>query len=210
MPFYHDHTYHRIQLEEKGPTGHTLLWELTGPFQGDFVAGVVAGLYILLKDHVIRGGGGGKDSSHRISAHIDGDASASIYVPVGDDAGYRVAMAPYLGHTSVPASEVSEYLAPPDGYAWWFRDQDLYDMYVFSDPEFPQGFISVCESFEVDFRDYSAGPPFSLDLQTGDNVPLTVTGYDIAPFQPQQIVAASPAPYYTMIMEGDRYAVNFV
>jgi len=207
MPFYHDHTYHRVQLEERTSDGHVVLWELTGPFDGDFVAGVVAGIYILLKDSVINYGA---ESKHRISAHIDGDASASIYVPVGDDAAYRVAMAPYLGHVGVSGDAIPEYQAPPDGYAWWLRDQTLYDMYVFSDPEFPQGFISVCDSFEVDFRDYIAGPPFSLDPQTGENVPLIITGYDIAPFRPEPILAAAPAPYYTMIIEGDRFAVNFV
>jgi hypothetical protein len=211
MPFYHDHTYQRVQLEEQTNNGHTVMWELVGSFNGDFVAGVVSGIYILLKDHVINyGGGDGSYFKHRISAHIDDNGTGSIYVPVGDDAGYRATMAPYLGHIGVKPDDIPEYQAPPDGYAWWFRDQDLYDMYVFSDPEFPQGFISVCDAFEVDFRDYIAGPPFSLDPGTRENVPLIVTGYDIAPFKPEQIVAAAPAPYYTMIIEGDRYGVNFV
>lgn len=206
MPFYHDRIYHRVQLEERVNNTHTVVWELKGPFNGDFVAGLVTGLYILLRDRVINYG---DDAKHRISAHID-DLKESIYVPVGDEDGYHNAMQHYIAHENVSAKDILDYQAPPDGYAWWFKDQETYDMYVFSDPEFPQGFISVCDAFDVDFRDYIAGPPFSLDTETGDNLPLVVTGYDIAPFQPPQIVAAAPAPYYTMIMEGDRYAVNFV
>jgi hypothetical protein len=70
-------------------------------------------------------------------------------------------------------------------YGWWIgpRPSPEYILYSFPDAYFIQGFISMCDAFRVDFRDYVYGLPFKYDPETQETTHYQIEGYDIAPIQ---------------------------
>lgn len=74
-------------------------------------------------------------------------------------------------------------LQPPEGaFAWWVSiGDDSYGFYEFESLQFIQGFISICNAFNVDFRDAILGPPFTYDVDLGKQTFYSIEGYDIAP-----------------------------
>jgi hypothetical protein len=54
-------------------------------------------------------------------------------------------------------------------YGLWLRGQQpfCYSLYRFSTSVFLQGILTLCQTFEVDFRSYLSGLPFSLSSQGG-------------------------------------------
>lgn len=51
-----------------------------------------------------------------------------------------------------------------DEYAIWIKGSSnfRYNLFKFSSSDFFQGLISLCQNFEVDFRDYLYGVPFNM------------------------------------------------
>src|SRR5436853_3777245 len=58
--------------------------------------------------------------------------------------------------------EPSDIYKPDNGYyGWWIsKNAELYYLYQFQNTDFIRGFISICQSYNVDFRDFIAGLPF--------------------------------------------------
>ena len=56
------------------------------------------------------------------------------------------------------------FIYPNKKYGIWiarYGDSDYYDLVTFNNAnEFMQGFITMCNYFQVDFRKYILGPPF--------------------------------------------------
>ncbi len=67
----------------------------------------------------------------------------------------------------------------PHGYGVWLRAKKPYhyNMYHFENDNFIQGFISMCDSFQVDFRDYMYRYPFDA---SGNS--YAFEGYAMVPF----------------------------
>lgn len=75
-------------------------------------------------------------------------------------------------------------LLSPAKFGWWIEsidDADMYHLYAFDDAQFIQGFISICNAFNVDFRDYIFGPPFKYNHNTKEIIYYTIQGYEIDP-----------------------------
>lgn len=118
---------------------------------------------------------------------------------VGDNIIFDLPMIPdFLSHyLLIPNLDEKQLIVqniPPDLYAWGILNNNKYDLYGFESAEFIAGFIYVCETFDVDFRDYTESGPFkTID---GFNTFFNIEGYDLDP-----IVVPSQnfnvGPYYT-------------
>lgn len=74
-----------------------------------------------------------------------------------------------LYHYVVPKhylyDNLTGYQPDDEKYGWWIRDYNgrfSYKLCQFGSAGFVQGFISLCNGFEVDFRKYISGGPFRL------------------------------------------------
>jgi hypothetical protein len=65
-------------------------------------------------------------------------------------------------------------------YGLWMKSnkQFYYSLYAFETNYFFQGIVSICNSFEVDFRNYVYGFPFD-----GNGNQYSLLGYVLAPYQ---------------------------
>lgn len=70
------------------------------------------------------------------------------------------------------------FYPPPEIFFIWIRTtQYEYSLYAFSTDKFLQGLISICNHFEVDFRNYIYGLPYDTNgLQYG------IEGYELVPY----------------------------
>lgn len=98
-----------------------------------------------------------------------------------------------------------------DMFGWWIStgngDRDFFYLYTFRTPEFIQGFISMCDAFNVDFRDFILGNPFKIN--NGVRTDYNIEGYDIEPI-PRFRRPAAVAPFYTERNEADPGAVDYM
>jgi len=95
-------------------------------------------------------------------------------------------------------------------FVWWISyplTGDTYELYSFNSAEFVQGFISMCNAFNVDFRDYILGSPFKYVTQ--EPTYYQVEGYDIEPI-PRPKREAPVGPFYTAQYEADPNAEDFM
>ena len=83
----------------------------------------------------------------------------------------------------IPVTRVSENeiplltgLIPKNHFGLWVKSDRrfLYDLYIFTTPEFIRGVISMCHNFHVDFRDVI----FDLPLDSTD-IKYDLEGYDL-------------------------------
>jgi hypothetical protein len=70
-----------------------------------------------------------------------------------------------------------------------------------------QGFISICNAFDVDFRDYIIGTPFKYIQNTIVN--YQIEGYDIEPFNSEIRIPAPIGAYYVDRNEADPTGEDF-
>lgn len=75
------------------------------------------------------------------------------------------------------------------GYGVWLRSYALYryNLYHFSDSSFLQGIISICNYFQVDFRNYLYGLPFDANANL-----YTLNGYNLLPYSISQDIREDP------------------
>lgn len=99
---------------------------------------------------------------------------------------------------------ISTYYLPGKNikpYAWFLGNNltQAYEWYQFSDVEFVNGYISLFSTFELDFRNYIKGPPFRINIKSQTLEPLDIEGYDIVPFDNEDLVHLFP--FYTGTIE---------
>ena len=134
-------------------------------------------------------------------------------------------------YQNISKADLYNYIAPISKYAWWvqslssqslsslssqslssqssqFINSQTYDMCVFTNYEYVDGFIKMCELFKVDFRDYTIGSPFILI--DNKNFELGISGFDIEPLKTDYSRPASEMPYYTGVHEDDIDGIDFV
>src|SRR3989304_2198694 len=125
------------------------LWTLQGPLSGELIAGIIIGMYILyarLPDFysviILRG-------------------NISIYFQLIGIVDINQLMY-YFHQSDLTETEflTNNIVLRPGKYGLWIIDEHFFGLHSFSTPEFIQGFISICNASQVDFRDYIAGPPF--------------------------------------------------
>lgn len=88
----------------------------------------------------------------------------------------------------------------------------FYDLCVFKTKEFIEGFISIFKTFQREFRDYIAGPPFKYD-KNNNKIDIKIEGYDIPQFMVQLHKPYAVVPFYEgesgYAYESDRKAEDF-
>lgn len=164
-------------------------WSIPGPLSGDLVAGLALAVDILYKDSVIN------------YEHIDNGRKLIALSPEGyqdyDITFHNLdfALSNYhfiarskqrIAEDLVLASKTTGYLKWPNtkGYfKWWILDPEVgsYYLHAFRTLEFIQGFISMCNAFNVSFQDYVVELPFKT-IETPQGKRITayeIVGYDI-------------------------------
>lgn len=116
----------------------------------------------------------------------------------------------YVLYTNISPQEFDTVAIPFDRIGWWLSGgNNIYNLVVFETKEFIDGFISLCNYLNTDFRNYIAGTPFYIS--SGVKVPQYIAGYDIPPYvdrhydHPAQIF-----PYYTGSIEDDSHAADWI
>ena len=73
-------------------------------------------------------------------------------------------------------------------------------MYCFKNNDFVEGFVSVFDTFDMEFRDYIAGPPFKTEVGFNGvkrNTFYNIEGYDIRSISQVTRDPAPVGPFYT-------------
>ena len=151
-------------------------WELRGEFTSDLVAGMI--LAVKLVEIMNKGIYHYEDITIRNKNKIHG------LIP-----SYTIA-------EMVSEDKIKHYFPDHDMYGWRFHIENVYSLYQFKYPEFIQGFITICEYYNLDFRMFVSGTPFKgSDIDTITN--YDISGYDIKPFELKQRIITPLIPFYS-------------
>lgn len=150
-------------------------WRIDGPLSSDLVAGLIAAIKTVL--------------------------SGPVNIRLNDRELVINQFDHYILKSHLSRGELLIQYLPPNKYGWAIADAHGYNLYIFETNEFVRGFISMCDAFQVDFRDYIAGPPFKTS-----NRPLTHTFYYIQNYDIDPILLGNrqqnfESPYYTYVHE---------
>ena len=121
-------------------TGQVPIWTIPGPLSGDLVAGLIVAFRTILTG--IRS--------------------------VSNDGWIKLSMGSHTSELLLFGYSLEHYEAysDKDHFGWQIEgivSKGVYNLYSFASPEFIQGFISMCNAFNVDFRDYVSGLPFKTE-----------------------------------------------
>ena len=94
-------------------------------------------------------------------------------------------------------SHLTDYNIQEGYYGWWLKDPQLktYSLYRFLSEDFIRGFILAFDIYDLDFRKYSAGSPFTT--KNNINIFHNIEGYDIHPLIKYRREPAPVGAYYT-------------
>ncbi|CAH6419464.1 Hypothetical protein HVR_LOCUS644 [uncultured virus] len=198
MALRSDDIYTSVVFNGRTPN---IQWSIDGPLSGDLTAGITAALLTLISELL-------NNPSKQMPKPVD--ATISI---INRDPRYNI----MINNNTHDFALFSEYIIAagllpqqaivqniPSGYfAWGIYNPNLihkldltsYDLYMFQSFEFIQGFISVCDAFQVDFREYSLGLPFRTEQ--GRNVFYGIEGYDVDSVIQKVREPAPTGAYYT-------------
>lgn len=155
-------------------------WTIYGPLSGDLVAGLLVGVNILLDDlranHEY-----GRHYNHTVQLIRDDNMSTEIDLTTLGM--YEYALLEYIWDIEDQEDGPEETTYYRAGYfIWRLKDFNfIYDslLYTFRTPEFIQGFISMCNGFGVDFRQYVLGLPSKYERETDTITYYSIEGYDL-------------------------------
>lgn len=193
-------SYRSISLFDTGAPSS--VWELPGPISRDTAAGFLVGLLCMISKSketlaLKMVDFSGKTSFLRLNVDNRGDTKDRLALLINK----------YLEHRSVPYHELKSYYCRDGHYGWWIKDpvnsnpsQPTYNLYCFKTNDFVEGFISAFDMFDVEFRDYIAGPPFRTEVGFNGvkkNTFYIIEGYDIRPLSQSTKDPAPVGPFYT-------------
>lgn len=185
-------------------------WTMNGPLSGDLLAGIITGLKIVL-DVV-------PENTDDCRIQIDRVGKILTYNWTNIYPDFFIALNEYRTLAKIKNPFIGKYFPDPEHYGWFMKNkpnanpdyEDIeYDLYEFETPEFIQGFISMCNAGQVDFRDYVYGTPFIYDFDAREYIKYAIEGYDIEDIN---IIPRIPAPigaFYTGGFEDDDYGVDW-
>lgn len=153
--------YNSVSLYIEG----SLLWTLSGPISGNLVAGIAVMISILIN----------KTSKSNVIRIIND--TYIINISLNDPDSLNLAFSQYLIADQISLPNFNDYHPDNYNYGLFIKHHNLYNLYTFSDPEFIQGIITICDAFNVDFRDYVAGMPFKYINQ--NKIYYAIEGYII-------------------------------
>lgn len=193
--------------------GNNPLWTIQGPLSGDLVAGLLVALNVVMDD--LNENFDVKYGSSR--AEIIGERGRfTLTIYMTDIGPFLIALQDYKILID-REKDVREIMAegsrqPRGNYAWWVTDVLAgigFELFTFSSADFVQGFISMMNAFNVDFRDYTLGPPFKYEDDTREPTYYSVEGYDIEPI-PENRREAPPTPFYAGAYEVDPGGEDYI
>lgn len=191
-------------------------WDIKRKMSGDLVAGLFVALYMLII--FVKNNGGITNEQNGVEIFLDDGTESFLSYLNEDDMGaqthYNLSMGAeeFTDENDIINNFTPDTPSPTDDmFAWWISvgdgDRDFFYLYTFRTPEFIQGFISMCDAFNVDFRAFILGNPFKIT--DGVRTDYNIEGYDIEPI-PRFRRPAAVAPFYTERNEADPGAVDYM
>lgn len=102
---------------------------------------------------------------------------------------------------------IMNFTPPQDGSYWWIGKDDSWSLYNFVTYDFIEAFIQTCQDNKVDFRDYSADPPFVI--VNGNKQFIEILGYDISRYSNLIRIGAPVIPFFPGVLESDPYGLDY-
>lgn len=148
-------------------------WTIQGPLDGNLVAGLCIGARLAVFEMEYR--------PEYISITV---TKRNITETIDIDDNPVDHMVTDEGEDIIKGGNIDADLLSHDRFGWWIEHamfQDSYQLFEFDNAQFVQGFISICNAFQVDFRNYILGPPFKYDHNNNEVTYYNIQGYDIEP-----------------------------
>jgi hypothetical protein len=181
-----------------------ILWTLNTTLTGTFVAGLIISMFLILHDM-------SKNNFKIRDLTIEINGNQKIEINRGSIKIMENLLSKFIGQYQILPQNINTINPGTGLYGWWIKyfDPNIYYLFEFSDPdEFIGGFITGFDAFEIDFRNYIAGPPFIID-GNGNKVDLAISGYYIQPFNANRRKPAPITPFYTGAYEADPYGQDY-
>ncbi len=166
-----------------------IIWSNKGIISNDYVAGTLVGARNILLD---------RKDNNKYDANIKDE---HVSFDLLNNQKYVMTMTDYILDSAKEDDIINRRIINyPMGTSlgWWIQKSSdgEYYLYMFGSSDFIQGFIDICDFFEVDFRDYILGTPFIYNDQTKMFEYYYITGYDVEPI-PLPIADAQVGAFYT-------------
>jgi len=140
-----------------------LVWKLCSSFTDDLFSGMILALITISRDYVVK-----IQKSSKI-----------LNLNLRDKDSINKELDSYIIALDKSPSDFYLYNPDPNNYGLWvLQENTLYNLYQFKTPEFMQGFISICNNFSTDFRDYIYSVPFKYIFDSNTLIKYDIEGYD--------------------------------
>lgn len=171
-----------------------IIWSQSGPISNDYSAGALIGLRNILLDQ--------KDNSTYIASIIIGTETVKFNLLNNQE--YTMILTDYILDSAKEDDIINRKIIDyPMGSSlgWWIQKSvGEYYLYLFATLGLIQGFVDICDFFNVDFRDYILGSPFTYDQDSKTFINYYIDGYDVEPI-PIPDENAPVGPFYTGVYE---------
>lgn len=187
------------------------LWTIQGPLSGDTVAGLLVGITTLLNDKIINYN---YPHTYTVIEIVTENGRGLLTIELNNIAGHIIALMDYKLDDATKDEIIARdnnYRPLDNSFGWWIYNplNNKYTLFSFSSPDFIQGFISACNAFSIDFRDYILGAPFTHQVGIQDPTYYFMETYDIEPI-PFPKKDAPVGAFYTGPYEADPYGEDYI
>jgi len=158
-------TYESIVVNDGTRGVWRILWEIPGPLSGDQTAGLLSALYYMF-DHF--------RANYNLQVFEEDTEVVSIYMEDQEELTVAIGHDYYHFERMMSDEEFNQMnhrVALLNKYSVWIRDINEYNvhsyrLFTFDTPEFLQGFISICQAFQVNYNDLIVSPIFRFENGT--------------------------------------------
>lgn len=149
-----------------------IIWSLDSSFTDDLISGMILALITLNIS---------KDTNFEVI-----EPFKNLKINLADRESLNKILEPHIIVSNKSLSEFELYNPDPGNYGLWvispeysINTQDkYYSLYQFKTTSFIQGFISICNNFSTDFRDYIYDLPFRYVFDSNTLIKYNIEGYD--------------------------------
>lgn len=117
----------------------------------------------------------------------------------------------YIVASNVKIQDFPNYY-PEQGYVglWIYSNTpETYNLISFSNKNFLNGFITLFDIFNLEFRDFILGSPFSYDYNTKEIIWYDIPGYDTDRLEIYERIPELIAPFYLERNQVDPYSIDY-
>lgn len=198
----------------------SVLWTIQGPLSSDLVTGLCMGIFTIV-DFMSKGATFTYNATEIIEI---GSENGRILIDLTSDTPQHAnklekSLGNYIIVTRADPSDYLKYNPDDDNYAWWidnyaetylevdkqtgqFVAHSRYIVCQFSSEQFIQGFITICDAYNVDFREFTLGRPFTYNKTTATRTYNNISGYDTTHFT---LTPRIPAPIGAFYIDRNEY-----